>query len=181
MERERPFLSPSVNRDLDSKSCWRCPWGYGGAGGWWGEAREESDSVVATQTSGTSSLCILQSSGKMPAPLQLTPHSSTVTCISELLGRILSTCVHGLRLFIYLTYTYWALQRRQWHPTLVLLPGKIPWTEEPGRLQSMRSLRVGHNWATSLSLLSTYHGPDTILDTVAEERTKEIKFSAPKS
>ena len=22
---------------------------------------------------------------------------------------------------------------------------KIPWTEEPGRLQSMRSLRVGHN------------------------------------
>ena len=37
------------------------------------------------------------------------------------------------------------LRRRQWHPTLVLLPGKIPWTEEPGRLQSMRSLRVGHN------------------------------------
>ena len=27
---------------------------------------------------------------------------------------------------------------------------KIPWTEEPGRLQSMGSLRVGHNWATSL-------------------------------
>ena len=106
MERERPFLSPSVNRDLDSKSPWRCLWGYGGAGGWWGEAREESDSVVATQTLGTSSLCILQSSGEMPAPLQLTPHSSAVTCISELLGRILSTCVHGLRLFIYLTYIY---------------------------------------------------------------------------
>ena len=29
---------------------------------------------------------------------------------------------------------------------------KILWTEEPGRLQSMGSLRVGHNWATSLSL-----------------------------
>ena len=29
---------------------------------------------------------------------------------------------------------------------------KIPWTEEPGRLQSMGSLRVGHDWATSLSL-----------------------------
>ena len=28
---------------------------------------------------------------------------------------------------------------------------KIPWTEEPGRLQSMGSQRVGHNWATSLS------------------------------
>ena len=29
---------------------------------------------------------------------------------------------------------------------------KIPCTEEPGRLQSMGSQRVGHNWATSLSL-----------------------------
>ena len=41
--------------------------------------------------------------------------------------------------------------RRQWHPTPVLLPGKIPWMEEPGRLQSMGSRRVRH-WATSLSL-----------------------------
>ena len=29
---------------------------------------------------------------------------------------------------------------------------KIPWMEECGRLQSMGSQRVGHNWATSLSL-----------------------------
>ena len=27
---------------------------------------------------------------------------------------------------------------------------KIPWTEEPGRLQSMRSLRVRHDWAERL-------------------------------
>ena len=27
--------------------------------------------------------------------------------------------------------------RRQWHPTPVLLPGKLPWMEEPGGLQSM--------------------------------------------
>ena len=27
---------------------------------------------------------------------------------------------------------------------------KILWTEEPGRLQSMGSLRVGHDWVTSL-------------------------------
>ena len=26
---------------------------------------------------------------------------------------------------------------------------EIPWTEEPGRLQSMASQRAGHNWATS--------------------------------
>ena len=31
---------------------------------------------------------------------------------------------------------------------------KIPWTEEPGGLQSMGSLGVGHYWATSLSLFT---------------------------
>ena len=35
--------------------------------------------------------------------------------------------------------------RRQWHPTPVLLPGKISWTEEPGGLPSMGSLGVGHD------------------------------------
>ena len=34
---------------------------------------------------------------------------------------------------------------------------KIPWTEEPGRLQSMGSLRIGHDWATSLSLFTFMH------------------------
>ena len=32
------------------------------------------------------------------------------------------------------------------------LAWKIPWTEEPGRVQSMGSLGVRRNWATSLSL-----------------------------
>ena len=37
------------------------------------------------------------------------------------------------------------------------LAWKIPWTEEPGRLQSMWSLRVRHDWATSLSLFTFMH------------------------
>ena len=37
------------------------------------------------------------------------------------------------------------------------LAWKIPWTEEPGGLQSMGSLRVGHDWATSLSLFTFMH------------------------
>ena len=37
------------------------------------------------------------------------------------------------------------------------LAWKIPWTEEPGRLQSMGSLRVGHNSVASLSLLTFMH------------------------
>ena len=32
------------------------------------------------------------------------------------------------------------------------LAWRIPWREEPGRLQSMGSQRVGYHWATSLSL-----------------------------
>ena len=33
----------------------------------------------------------------------------------------------------------------------------IPWTEEPGRLQSMGSLKGGQDWATSLSLFTSMH------------------------
>ena len=37
------------------------------------------------------------------------------------------------------------------------LAWKLPWMEEPDRLQSMGSLRVGHDWATSLSLFTFLH------------------------
>ena len=37
------------------------------------------------------------------------------------------------------------------------LAWKIPWVEEAGRLQSMGSLRVGHDSATSLSLFTFRH------------------------
>ena len=37
------------------------------------------------------------------------------------------------------------------------LAWKIPWTEEPGWLQSMGSLRVRHDWETSLSLFTFMH------------------------
>ena len=33
----------------------------------------------------------------------------------------------------------------------IILAWRIPWTEEPGRLQSMVSQRVGHDWATNTS------------------------------
>ena len=33
---------------------------------------------------------------------------------------------------------------------------RIPWTEEPGRLQSMGLQRVGHDWATSLSFFFSF-------------------------
>ena len=37
------------------------------------------------------------------------------------------------------------------------LAWKIPWTEKPGGLQSMGLLRVGYDWATSLSFFTFMH------------------------
>ena len=42
-------------------------------------------------------------------------------------------------------------------PLSSTLAWEIPWTEEPGRLQSMGSQRVRHDWATSLSLFTFMH------------------------
>ena len=47
---------------------------------------------------------------------------------------------------------YWA--QKAMEPLSSILAWKIPWMEEPGRLQSMGSLRVRHDWATSLSLFT---------------------------
>ena len=53
------------------------------------------------------------------------------------------------------TFMHW---RRTWQATLSsVLAWRIPGMGEPGRLQSMGSLRVRHDWATSLSLFTFMH------------------------
>ena len=47
---------------------------------------------------------------------------------------------------------------------------KIPWTEEPGRLQSMPSQRVRHDWATSISFFLSIG--DISLPTICLEITR---------
>ena len=49
------------------------------------------------------------------------------------------------------------LRRREWLPILAcsILAWRIPWTEEPSRLHSMGSQRVGHDWTTFTSLLNS--------------------------
>ena len=57
-----------------------------------------------------------------------------------------SLCVH---IYIFVcVYIY--ISEKVMAPHSSTLAWEIPWTEEPGRLQSMGSLRVGHDWATSL-------------------------------
>ena len=53
--------------------------------------------------------------------------------------------------FIYM-HTIIVTWEKAMAPHSSTLAWKTPWTEESGRLQSMGSLRVGHDWATSLSL-----------------------------
>ena len=55
----------------------------------------------------------------------------------------------------FLACSQMAVVEKAMAPHSSTLAWKIPWTEEPGRLQSMGSLRVGHDWATSLSY--TFH------------------------
>ena len=53
-------------------------------------------------------------------------------------------------------YTQW---HKKWQPTPVLLPGKSHGRRSlVGRLQSMGWLRVGHNWAASLSRIGEGSG-----------------------
>ena len=53
--------------------------------------------------------------------------------------------------------TYTTSSEKAMAPHSSILAWKIPWAEEPGRLQSMGSLRVGHDWTTSLSLFTFMH------------------------
>ena len=50
-----------------------------------------------------------------------------------------------------------ALSEKAMAPYSSTLAWKIPWMEEPGGPQSMESLKVGHNWVTSLSLFTFMH------------------------
>ena len=71
-----------------------------------------------------------------------------------LLSRITSPWPHIPSTYFlknYITLSYVCLEREMATHSSTLA-WKIPWTEEPGRLQSMGSQRVGHDWATSLSL-----------------------------
>ena len=56
----------------------------------------------------------------------------------------------------YFSSTYAKHPEKALAPHSSTLAWKIPWMEEPGRLQSMGSLRVGHDRATSLSAF-TFH------------------------
>ena len=64
------------------------------------------------------------------------------------------TCMHVYDIYVYI---HAHISEKAMAPHSSTLDWRIPWTEEPGRLQSMGLLRVGHDWATSLSLFTFMH------------------------
>ena len=62
----------------------------------------------------------------------------------------------GIQCMVYNRYSIKCLEKAI-APHSSTLAWKIPWMEETGRLRSMGSLRVRHNWATSLSLFTFMH------------------------
>ena len=70
----------------------------------------------------------------------------------------LSTIFYYLNsIYCLISISYPYISEKAMAPHSSTLAWKIPWTEEPGRLQSMGSLGVRHNWVTSLSLFSFMH------------------------
>ena len=63
-------------------------------------------------------------------------------------NHLLNACVTGIMLFVHVilfNHHYWTGSEKAMTTHFSTLAWKIPWTEEPGRLQSMGSLRVGHD------------------------------------
>ena len=71
----------------------------------------------------------------------------------------LSHRVQRIVLYINVSFavSHTGLSEKAMAPHSRTLAWKIPWTEEPGRLQSMGLLRFGHDRATSLSLFTFMH------------------------
>ena len=90
--------------------------------------------------------------------LKVVPHHTPSTCPPKVQSPLSSIFIifktqetHFLRFII----DYKGYSEKAMAPHSSSLAWKIPWTEEPVRLQSM--LRVRHDWAASLSLFTLMH------------------------
>ena len=85
--------------------------------------------------------------------------SSEPMC-SKISGHLRINFIYGLSVAfgLYVSYIFIFFFFLSYNvPHSSTLAWKIPWTEEPGGLLSMGSHRVGHDWATSLSLFPFMH------------------------
>ena len=71
--------------------------------------------------------------------------------VAFLTGTVSKAIIGGYLQFVMISW------EKAMAPHSSTLAWKIPWTEEPGRLQAMGSLRVRHDWASSLSHFTFMH------------------------
>ena len=81
--------------------------------------------------------------------------TSHILSFNNCLSYISFTIRYNFTVYTYPCYFSW---RRAQLPTPIFLPGESPWTEEPGRLQSMGSQRVRHNLVTKHTAQVTLEG-----------------------
>ena len=77
--------------------------------------------------------------------------------IDKIIGTLSDSSMGSFLKFSFFKWPWHTITQKAMAPNSSTLSWKIPWMEEPGRLQSMGSLRVGHDWATSLSLFTFMH------------------------
>ena len=96
--------------------------------------------------------CFPLYSFSVPSPFSLKDTCDFLfVCLLFFLFSLWCLCI----LFIWKTFLKCLDKEMKTHSST--LAWKIPWTEEPGRLQSMGSLGVRHEWVTSLSLFTVMH------------------------
>ena len=87
---------------------------------------------------------------------EILPHSDKTHC-QEIWHKSDKGSDDSLELHVVSTPGIRHVVKKAMVPHSSTLAWKIPWTEEPGGLQSMGSQRVRHNWATSHSLFTFTH------------------------
>ena len=97
--------------------------------------------------------------GHLPNSGSYWQHSKQVITVTKITTPFLA-CLPKDPIFLYLPSeisTVRSKKEKAMAPHSSPLAWKIPWTEEPGRLKSMGLWKVGHDWATSLSLFTFTH------------------------
>ena len=96
------------------------------------------------------------SSSRRSSPPRDQTHISCVSCTGRWTCRFVWNCLN-FKIYQNIVWLYGDNVEKAMASHSSTLAWKIPWMEKPGRLWSMGSLRVGHNWATSLSFFSFTH------------------------
>ena len=91
------------------------------------------------------------------APFGLPPTEYTGSYFFTSVITAILACVRWYLIVVLIYISLMVSAEKAMAPDSSTLAWKIPWMEEPGRLQSMGSQIVGHNWATSLSLFTFMH------------------------